>query len=140
MTMPEQPHLRLAGCVILDGESRVLLLHRNTARYVHWELPGGKIDPGEDPADAAKREVAEELGIQVRVERELGRCTFIDHETAMEYVWFLASIASGEPRVMETDTFDALAFFAWPELYGREDLSMNMKELVRAQKAGEVAL
>jgi 8-oxo-dGTP diphosphatase len=33
-----------------------------------WELPGGKVEPGEDPGDALVREIAEELGCRVGVE------------------------------------------------------------------------
>jgi len=38
----------------------------NTVYAGYWELPGGKIDPGESPIDAAVREVHEELGLIVR--------------------------------------------------------------------------
>jgi len=37
----------------------------NTVYAGYWELPGGKIDPGESPTDAAVREVHEELGLRV---------------------------------------------------------------------------
>jgi 8-oxo-dGTP pyrophosphatase MutT (NUDIX family) len=51
-----------ASAVVLDGEDRVLLVHHNKIGL--WLYPGGHVDPNEDPAQAAVREVAEETGIQ----------------------------------------------------------------------------
>lgn len=36
-----------------------------------WEFPGGKIEPGETPEDAIKREIKEELATEIRVEKPL---------------------------------------------------------------------
>lgn len=47
--------------VVLDGDGRVLLERR--ADTGNWALPGGIIDPAEQPADAAVREVFEETGV-----------------------------------------------------------------------------
>ena len=55
---------------IRDAQGRVLL-----ARHVEgnrWLLPGGGIEPGETPADAAVREVWEETGVVVRLTRLVG--------------------------------------------------------------------
>lgn len=53
-----------AGVAIFDGAGRILL-----ARHVHdslWATPGGGVEPGESPLDAAVREVREETGLLVR--------------------------------------------------------------------------
>jgi 8-oxo-dGTP pyrophosphatase MutT (NUDIX family) len=52
------------GAVLREGE--VLLTLRRDLRG--WELPGGNLRPGEDPEDAARREVFEETGVEVALE------------------------------------------------------------------------
>lgn len=56
--------------VILDEQARVLLARRD--RPPIWNLPGGGVEPGEAPWDAAVRETREEVGLQVRIERLSG--------------------------------------------------------------------
>lgn len=50
-----------AGCVVLGADGRVLVLER-PAR-AEWRLPKGHVEPGEDAAQAALRETAEEAGL-----------------------------------------------------------------------------
>jgi 8-oxo-dGTP diphosphatase len=59
-----------AFAVIFDSGVNVLLCHR-TDRDA-WNLPGGRVEPGETPQEAVVREVLEEVGLHVRVERLLG--------------------------------------------------------------------
>ncbi len=55
--------------VIVDDEERVLLTRRNVPPFKNlWVMPGGKIDLGEPILDALKREVREEVGIEVDVD------------------------------------------------------------------------
>jgi 8-oxo-dGTP diphosphatase len=59
--------------VITDGGSRVLLTRRSRAPYMdHWDLPGGFLEYGEHPEDGLRREIQEELGIQIEIEEFLG--------------------------------------------------------------------
>jgi 8-oxo-dGTP pyrophosphatase MutT (NUDIX family) len=53
-----------ASAVVLDVTSRTVLLHLHR-RLDRWLQPGGHIDPGEPPADAAVRETIEETGVGV---------------------------------------------------------------------------
>ncbi|OGI30205.1 MAG: hypothetical protein A3G09_03215 [Candidatus Moranbacteria bacterium RIFCSPLOWO2_12_FULL_48_12] len=123
--------ITLAGCVILDGEGKVLLMHRNTSGRVQWELPGGKIEKGEDLAQTAQREVQEELGIMVAIVKKLGEKSFEEDAFTMDYVWFLATIETGVPTLQE-EKFDALQYFSWDELRGESNLSPNTINLVAA--------
>lgn len=52
------------GIVALDAEGRVILVrqYRRPARRELWEIPAGTLEPGEDPAACAHRELAEETG------------------------------------------------------------------------------
>lgn len=54
-----------AGAVVTRKGPEVLLVHR--PKYDDWSFPKGKLDPGEHPAVAAVREVAEETGLDIRL-------------------------------------------------------------------------
>ena len=59
-----------AGVFVSDEQQRLLLHRRGDNRL--WSLPGGMIEPGEDILEAAAREVREETGFTVRLERLVG--------------------------------------------------------------------
>ena len=65
-----------AAAVAVDAERRVCLLRQ--FRYVAdgwlWELPAGKLEPGEPPRRTAQRELAEEAGVSARDWASLGTC------------------------------------------------------------------
>ncbi|MEJ3405662.1 NUDIX hydrolase [Rathayibacter sp. YIM 133350] len=63
------------GVIIRDGQ--ILLSHWNEHGRNGWTLPGGGIDPGEHPADAAVREIHEETGYSASLERFLGIDTHV---------------------------------------------------------------
>ena len=117
---------RLAGCIIRSDNS-ILLLHRNTAHSVQWELPGGKIED-ETAEQAARREVLEELGVTVGSMQYVGEAKFGHHPNAFHYTWYEAVITSGVPTPLEA-LFDAVRFVPISELESLQ-LSANMQKLL----------
>ena len=68
------PVLRVAvgaAGAIFDGAGRVLLVHHTYGR-LNWELPGGLVEPGESPDEGAIRELYEETGLVLEVDRLSG--------------------------------------------------------------------
>ena len=79
-----------AGAVIRDGDGRLLLVQRGRPPSAGmWSVPGGRVESGESPGQAAAREVREETGLDVAVGEllatvEIGE--FLVHDFAAEVV------------------------------------------------------
>ncbi len=63
-------HFRIGVFALIFEEGRVLLAHRRDIDW--WNLPGGGMEIGETVEEAVRREVREETGLEVRVERLVG--------------------------------------------------------------------
>lgn len=63
-----RPTLDVA-CALVERDGRLLAVQRSAAMSLplKWEFPGGKIEPGESPADCLRRELREELGVEVEI-------------------------------------------------------------------------
>jgi 8-oxo-dGTP diphosphatase len=67
----------VAGLIVRDGKLLVCQRTRHQTMPLKWEFPGGKIEEGEQPRDALRRELEEELGILATIGDEVKR---IQHE------------------------------------------------------------
>lgn len=78
--MSETKLLLVVACALVDPDGRVLLAQRPEGKALAglWEFPGGKLEPGERPETALIRELAEELGIDVK-SACLAPLTFASH-------------------------------------------------------------
>ncbi|WP_205717853.1 (deoxy)nucleoside triphosphate pyrophosphohydrolase [Actinomadura soli] len=102
----------MGAAIIQDGR----LLSAQRAEPPHmaggWELPGGKVDPGESDEDALVRECHEELAVKVRLGRRIGDDWRLSDRAVLR-VW-TARIVEGEPRALE---HLALRWLSQDELY-----------------------
>ena len=96
-----------AATVVHDPERGLLLLwrHRFITDSWGWEIPGGRIDEGETPEQAAARETLEETGWRVGALRPIGAYHPLAGAVEQRFHVFLAESAEhvGDPR----DTFEA---------------------------------
>lgn len=67
----------VAALIVRNGKLLVCQRTRHQTMPLKWEFPGGKIEEGEQPRDALRRELDEELGIQATIGDELAR---VQHE------------------------------------------------------------
>ncbi len=87
-------------CAVIERNGHVLVAQRPPHKLLplKWEFPGGKVEPGENPADAIIREIREELGCEIRVTRAIP--PFIhDYKTVViEMIPFVCALAPGTPE------------------------------------------
>lgn len=106
-----------AGCgaAIFDDAGRLLLIQRLTEPEAGaWGLPGGKIDFGEPARETARREIAEELGIDIAVNELACIAEILDGGDGRHWVSpiFYASVVSGTPRLMEPEKHGGLGWYS----------------------------
>lgn len=118
-----RPHVSGVKCALTDG-NRVLLV-RHTYGNQEWDLPGGGIRRGEKPVAAARREMEEELGVQLDNPRPLGTISLRAYRARDRIHCFHADIGPAELTIDEGELAEA----AWFE---RDELPSEVGRYVHA--------
>jgi len=86
-----------AVLVVIRRGERFLMIRRAAHLEVapgHWTPAGGRVEPGESQEQAVVREIAEEVGLEVRAERQLG--DMISEDGRYRLNWWSASVVAGD--------------------------------------------
>ena len=110
-----RPLVDVAVGVLRAPDGRVLLTERKAGKDAagFWELPGGQVEPGESPAQAAARELLEEVGVRAD---DLAPWRVYEHDFPTKRLrlhWFHVRRWSGEPKGREGQRL-AWVDPAWP--------------------------
>lgn len=107
---PGQAPTLASGVLILRRDRReVLLVHQAYGHHL-WTTPGGMLEPGEAPTEAAARECAEELGCEVRLERLVG-VYYVRRPVRRDKVGFLYEGALDDDPWLNDPELDDLGWF-----------------------------
>ena len=101
ITMNERKHIEVVAAIILR-ERRIFATQRGYGEWKDWwEFPGGKIEPGESPEDALKREIREELATEIEVDELLTTVEYDYPKFHLTMHCYLCTIISGDLSLLE---------------------------------------
>ena len=97
---------------VIDERARILCVRMNYATHA-WTTPGGRVEPGESPLDALKREVLEESGLEVIAEGLVGVYSKPDKDDLV--LFFRARVVGRNPWA-PNDEISQMGYFGRSEL------------------------
>jgi 8-oxo-dGTP diphosphatase len=125
----------VAALILKNGKVLVCQRTRHQSMPLKWEFPGGKIEDGEQPRDALRRELEEELGIDAQIGEEVARIRH-DYKNggSMELRFYVVNEYTGE---MENRIFRDVRWATWSELPSYDFLEADL-ELVKDLATGKI--
>ena len=86
----------VAAIIIKDGKYFIAQRNRNKHMGLSWEFPGGKVERDETFEIALKREIKEELNIEIKIKNKLGEEYYQDDKISVKLHYFICSHISGK--------------------------------------------
>ena len=125
----------VAALILKNGKVLVCQRTRHQSMPLKWEFPGGKIEDGEQPRDALRRELEEELGIDAQIGEEVARIRH-DYKNggAVELRFYVVNEYAGE---MENRIFRDVRWAKRSELPKYDFLEADL-ELVNDLATGKI--
>ncbi len=116
--------IEAAGGMVWSPEGALLLIYR----HQRWDLPKGKIEAGEDPDEAAKREVKEECGIRdlhLNGYVQASYHTFWQHDQRVLKITYWFDILCQDPQNINPQTEEGIETIRWVDNNGLEKALEN---------------
>jgi N utilization substance protein B len=112
---------KLAGAVVYKKEGAQILFAFVHDVFGYWTLSKGRIEAGEEAREGARRELKEEIGVNVKIEGDLGSNEYIASDPQKGKVkksvnYFLASTKDKELKLKETGGLDGARWFSMEEI------------------------
>jgi len=125
----------VAALILKNGKVLVCQRTRHQSMPLKWEFPGGKIEDGEQPRDALRRELEEELGIDAQIGEEVARIRH-DYKNggAVELRFYVVNEYAGE---IENRIFRDVRWAKRSELPSYDFLEADL-ELVKDLATGKI--
>lgn len=95
-----------AAIIKKDGKILIAQRSRNKSQSFKWEFPGGKVESNETVRESLKREIREELNIEIEVQDKFGESLFEYPTGSIKLIAFYAEWVSGNIKVLEHEKIE----------------------------------
>ena len=120
------------AAAIIEKDGKIFATQRGYGNYKDWwEFPGGKIEAGESPQEALRREISEELDTEIAVGQLLTSVEYDYPEFHMSMDCFICTVVSGQLTLLE---HEAARWLGAGELWQVRWLPSDIKVIEELEK------